>query len=294
MRMEWLRRALAVMGCCVMFAGVSACGGGGGGGGGGLPILPPTAGPAPQQPAPAPAPAPAATDRVVSESIQSGFTGAPYPLAIYLPAGYDQGTDAYPVIYALDGDAVNGLPQSRFENLKDILVKRGTKAILVGIGNAARRQEDYNFPGAFKYHDFLAKELIPFIDSKYRTNPKNRMLTGLSTSGNLAATALFLEAPDNLVFSSFVSIEGAFWQQEAQNNDLEQKMFDALAGRPLPVTLILASCADGCNQPYVKQLYQRMAARNYAGLLLLNPEFSTTHVGADVLAFEDAVVRIYK
>lgn len=292
MRMEWLRRALAVMGCCVMFAGVSACGGGGGGGGGGLPILPPTAGPAPQQPAPAPAPA--ATDRVVSESIQSGFTGAPYPLAIYLPAGYDQGTDAYPVIYALDGDAVNGLPQSRFENLKDILVKRGTKAILVGIGNAARRQEDYNFPGAFKYHDFLAKELIPFIDSKYRTNPKNRMLTGLSTSGNLAATALFLEAPDNLVFSSFVSIEGAFWQQEAQNNDLEQKMFDALAGRPLPVTLILASCADGCNQPYVKQLYQRMAARNYAGLLLLNPEFSTTHVGADVLAFEDAVVRIYE
>jgi hypothetical protein len=91
-----------------------------------------------------------------------------------------------------------------------------------------------------------------------------------------------------------VSIEGAFWQQEAQNNDLEQKMFDALAGRPLPVTLILSSCADGCNQPYVKQLYQRMAARNYAGLSLLNTEFSTTHVGADVLAFEDAVVRIYK
>src|SRR6218665_3526362 len=35
MKLEWLRRALAVMGCCVMFAAVSACGGGGAAGGGG-------------------------------------------------------------------------------------------------------------------------------------------------------------------------------------------------------------------------------------------------------------------
>src|SRR6218665_3546407 len=79
MRLEWLRRALAVMGCCVMFAAVSACGGAGGGGGGGRMggWLADTASD-PRACASA-AGTRADTDRMMSESIQSGFTGAPYP-----------------------------------------------------------------------------------------------------------------------------------------------------------------------------------------------------------------------
>ncbi|MGJ7536793.1 MULTISPECIES: alpha/beta hydrolase [unclassified Variovorax] len=290
MRLDWLRRALAALGVCVALAGVSACGGGGGGGGGGgLPIVAlPTTGGAPTQPVPS------ANGRVVSEVVTSSSNGVRYPVDVFIPASYDTGTDAFPSIYALDGDATNGLPDTRFTNLKNILLKRGTKSLLIGIGNTARRQEDYNFPGANAYHAFLTKDLIPFIESKYRTDPKKRMLTGLSTSGNLAATALFLEAPDSLAFSYFISIEAAFWQQKDQNFELEQKMFDALAGRPLPVTLILAHCDSGCNQDSVREMYQRMAARNYAGLQLLETSFASTHVGTDVLAFEDAIVRIFK
>jgi hypothetical protein len=288
---EKLRRVLMVLGSCVVLAGVSACGGGGGGGGGGgVPMLPPTSG-APVQP---PAPAPSGDGRVVNESIRSSANGVTYPITIFLPAAYEAGSDAFPTIYALDGDATNGQPETRFMNLRNILLKRGTKALLIGIGNTARRQEDYNFPGADAYHAFLAKELIPFIESKYRADPKMRMLTGLSTSGNLAASALFLEAPDNLVFSHFISIEGAFWQQQSHLYQLEQKMFDALAGRPLPVTLILAHCGSNCNGPQVKAMYQRMADRRYPGLQLIETEFVASHVGADVLAFEDAMVRIFK
>jgi predicted alpha/beta superfamily hydrolase len=292
MRLDWLRRALAAWSVCVVIAGVSACGGGGGGGGGGasLPIvaLPPAGSSTPTQPA-------ASTNgRVVSDFVTSSSNGVRYPVDVFIPASYDAGTDAFPVIYALDGDATNGLPDTRFTNLKNVLIKRGTKSLLVGIGNTARRQEDYNFPGANKYHAFLAQDLVPFIEAKYRSDPKKRMLTGLSTSGNLAATALFLEAPDNLVFSYFVSIEAAFWQQRDDNFALEKKMFDALAGRPLPVTLILAHCESGCNQDEVRAMYQRMAARNYAGLTLLDTSFPSTHVGTDVLAFDDAISRIFK
>ena len=288
MGFERLRRALAVIGSCVIVAAMSACGGGGdgGGGGGGLPILPPATGGAPAQPAPS------TTGRVVLESIRSSSTGATYAISIFIPDAYDTGAEALPSIYALDGDATNGLPDTRFTNLKNILLRRGTKAMLIGIGGTSRRQEDYNFPGANAYHDFLTKELIPFVESKYRMDPKKRMLTGLSTSGNLAATALFLEAPDKLVFSYFISIEAAFWQQQAQNYELEQKMFDALAGRPLPVTLILAHCASNCNQVDVKAMYQRMAGRGYVGLQLIETQFSASHVGTDVLAFEDAIARI--
>lgn len=230
----------------------------------------------------------------MSETVKSSINGVSYPITIFIPAAYETGADAFPTIYALDGDATNGQPDTRFMNLRSILLKRGTKALLIGIGNTARRQEDYNFPGADAYHAFLAKDLIPFVESRYRTDPKMRMLTGLSTSGNLAATALFLEAPDNLIFSHFISIEAAFWQQEAQNYQLEQKMFDALAGRPLPVTLILAHCGSNCNGPYVKEMYQRLADRHYVGLQLIETEFAASHVGTDMPAFEDAIARIFK
>jgi predicted alpha/beta superfamily hydrolase len=292
MRVDRLRRVLAALGVCVVLAGVSACGGGGGGGGGGGAVLPivalPPAAVAPTQPAPS------ANGRMVSEVVTSSSTGVAYPINIFIPASYDAGSDAFPTIYALDGDATNGLTDTRFTNLSKVLLKQNTKALLIGIGNTARRQEDYNFPGATAYHNFLVKDLVPFIESKYRADPKKRMLTGLSTSGNLAATALFLEAPDNLVFTYFVSIEAAFWQQSAQNYTLEQQMFDSLAGRPLPVTLILAHCENSCNKDYVQAMYQRMAARGYTGLQLLETSFNSTHVGTDVLAFEDAIVRIFK
>ena len=146
---------------------------------------------------------------MVSETVSAKAYGVDYRIDIYIPASYDAGTDSFATIYALDGDATNGLPDTRFVNLKNILQRRGTKAILVGIGGSARRQEDYNFPGANGYHAFLAKELVPYLESKYRMDPKRRMLSGLSTSGNLAATAMFLEAPDQLVFSYFLSTEAA-------------------------------------------------------------------------------------
>jgi hypothetical protein len=232
-----------------------------------------------------------ANDRVVNETVRSSTNGRFYPIEIFIPAAYDAGREAFASIYALDGDANFG-PQRRFENLKNVLVRRGAKAILIGIGNTVHRQEDYNFPGAEAYHAFLEKDLIPFIESKYRMDPRKRMITGLSTSGNLAMTALFLEQPDKPLFSYFISIEAAFWQQSGQNFNLEQKMFDALAGRPLPVTVILAYCVGACNMTYVQTMYQRMQGRHYPGLQLIETSFSTSHSGTDVPAFDDAMARI--
>ena len=41
-------------------------------------------------------------------------------------------------------------------------------------------------------------------------------------------------------------------------------------------------------------MYQRMAARGYVGLQLIETSFNSTHVGSDVLAFDDAMARILK
>lgn len=280
---------VAAGGALLLLLLVAGCGGGGGGAGAAFPLsgtgAAGTTTPV-QQPL---------SSRVVSQSIKSGKTGATYNVEVFVPASYEANSDQYPTIYALDGDATFNLSQTRFSNFRSILEKSGTKAILVGIGGTARRQEDYNLPGAIAYHEFLTSELIPFIEARYRADPKKRMLSGLSTSGNLAATALFLEGAKELVFSYFLSSEAAFWQQLQDVEALEQKMFDSLAGRPLPATLILAQCSDerSCNTKYVHAMYTRMAARNYAGLNLIETYFPANgHADMDLPAFEDAISRI--
>jgi predicted alpha/beta superfamily hydrolase len=237
-----------------------------------------------------------ASGRVESLVVASQKVGFTYNIDVYLPAGYDTGSTPYPVIYALDGDSRFDGTNTRFDNFREIMRSKGTNAILVGIGGTARRQTDYNFPGATAFHDFLTLELVPLIDARFRTNPGKRILSGISTSGNLAATALFLEAPTQLVFSHFISAEGAFWQQTDTVYTLEEQMFNATKGKNIGATLILALAngAPATNATYVHDLFVRVDARHYAGLKLLETSFPTGHVAADNPSFDDALNKIFQ
>ena len=270
MRTRWCRALFVAAAAALVLCG---CGGGGGSGAALTTI---------QQP----------SGRIISASIDSQRTGYTYPIMIYVPASYDTGNDSYATIYALDGDANFTATGTRFDNLRNILMARGSKAILIGIGGTVRRQTDFNFPGAYPYHDFITVELMPFVEARFRSDASKRILSGLSTGGSFAATALFIEAPKQLFFSHFISDEGAFWQQPDVVAALEQQMFDATMGA-VPATLILAhSSLTGTNYQVVNNLYRTMAARPYRGLQLLETSFPLDHVGTDNPSFEDAIARI--
>jgi hypothetical protein len=88
---------------------------------------------------------------------------------------YHRGTARYPVIYATEGDAPYGTASggagspvtavSRFDVFRQIMQRRGTQAILVGIGGTDRRNTDFLLPTALAYRDFIEKELVPRIES---------------------------------------------------------------------------------------------------------------------------------
>ena len=257
---------------------------------------------------------------VAVATVDSAQTGAVYKLSIYLPASYATGTATYPVIYATDGDAAFP-PEGRFVNLAKILQRRHIESILVGIGGTERRKKDFLLPGAKAYHAFLTQELIPFIESHFRADPKRRILSGLSLGGVFVVTALFLEAPDTLIFSDYISAEGSFFLPSFVT--LERTVSSTIGTKSLPATLILArgsasnkgspqqfSAAGGkgnfaiaglandlgefSNSDVVNSLYRRMVSRHYVDLTLIETNFATDHVGTDNPSFEDAVARIFK
>jgi predicted alpha/beta superfamily hydrolase len=257
---------------------------------------------------------------VFSTTIDSARTGAAYPLYIYVPASYASGTATYPVIYATDGDA-GFPPDGRFANFRKILQRRGIDAILVGIGGTARRNKDFLLPGARAYHEFLTQELIPFVESRVRADPNRRVLSGISFGGVFVVTSLFLEAPDTLYFSHYISAEGSFFVPSFVEQ--ERNFTSTIGTRNIPATLILARAREGnkvqsqqfsmggargspalsnlslvpnefTNHSEVDSFYRRMTARHYPGLVLIETSFSTDHIGTDNPSFEDAMVRIFK
>jgi enterochelin esterase-like enzyme len=133
-------------------------------------------------------------EKILATSLKEN-KGGENPLrsvAVYLPPGYDTGTRHYPVIYYLHGFQMNDtmfIKGAQFNKLMDEAILSGKirPAILV-IPN-----EYTIFQGSFytnssltgNWEDFTAKELVGFIDKKYRTisDRNSRGLAGISMGG---------------------------------------------------------------------------------------------------------------
>lgn len=120
-----------------------------------------------------------------------------YHILVGLPDGYDaSGDTSYPTIYVLDGGTLYPL----FATYTRLLRFAGDVPdyILVGIsygtddwqqGNA--RSHDYTAPtderefwgGADDFQKFLAGELLPLIESRYRSDRNRRVIFGRSLGG---------------------------------------------------------------------------------------------------------------
>jgi Putative esterase len=257
---------------------LAACGGGGGGDGGS---------------GSGPPPDPAALGTTTMSSINSAQTGLSYDLDIWLPPGYSQSTATYPVIYAMDCEY-------RFATLTQVLQQSATKLILVNVCamGSDRRWIDFTMPGAAPYYRFITRELIPFIDTNYRTIPTNRTLSGHSLSGEFAMYALYMENPANRYFTSIISEECSCWydasmffsQQLQEPIAMEQAMFDA--DHRLPVSLVMAGDSLG-NEPEVAAVFATLSRRNYIDLRSIQPTYNLGHVPMDGPAFSDALNFIF-
>lgn len=237
---------------------------------------------------------PPAVGQVINSTIPSVSNGNTYAIQVFLPESYATSTTVLPVIYATEGDAPYGGPhRSRFDTFKEAMQRRGTQAVLVGIGGTASRGTDFLMPGATKYLDFLVKELVPRIESQYRIDRKRRALSGLSHGGYFVLAALVLEARADVPpsFSHYLSTECSVGELSSPAAVLAfERQID---GKTVPATLFLAGASNG-NHPLIGiPLFNQIATQNLPGQVTIKAEYNTSHVGADVPAFEDALERFF-
>ncbi|MCK5457814.1 MAG: alpha/beta hydrolase, partial [Melioribacteraceae bacterium] len=130
--------------------------------------------------------------------IHSNIVDDDYYLYVKLPKNYDETDKIYPVIYLLDGDIAFTMAWSTVRYLQ--FGKHLPDVIIVGLGYGSllsskketMRERDYTISkltdremsgGGENFLKFIKSELIPFVDSEYRTNPEERILNGYSFGG---------------------------------------------------------------------------------------------------------------
>ena len=140
--------------------------------------------------------------------IASGVLGEERTILVRVPATYRQGDTRFPVIYMLDAHP----PQNAM--MAGIVEQQAwggqlPEMIIVGIQNIDRTRDmtptkserSANSGGADKFLDFIQKEVIPFVEKNYRTEPF-RVFAGHSLGGLLAVYTA-VSRPD--MFNAYIA-----------------------------------------------------------------------------------------
>ena len=167
--------------------------------------------------------------------IESKATGRPYHIYVKMPDGYkDSPEQSYPTIYLLDGGALFPLmaAYSRYltfaEEMPDsIIVGISYGGVTVSEGNY--RSTDYTAPasereywgGASEFQEFLDEELLPMIESKYRSRADRRVVFGQSLGGQF-------------VLYTALTRPGLFWGHIASNPALHRNLPFFLEAKATP------------------------------------------------------------
>jgi predicted alpha/beta superfamily hydrolase len=144
-------------------------------------------------------------DVPVAVPLESKALAETRTILVRTPASYAGSTRAYPVLYLTDGDRQIGHTAA----VADFLAREGRmpEVIIVGISNTDRTRDltptrveamgaaGQRFPtptsgGGDRFLDFIATEVIPYVEKSYRTQPY-RVLAGHSFGGLLALHAFF-------------------------------------------------------------------------------------------------------
>lgn len=129
-------------------------------------------------------------------AMSSDVLGVNKDFSVYLPAGYDNSDTRYPVLYLFHpagGTHETWISMGQLPQIADDAIRSGVTLPMIIVMPDASGEGDFHLgkhlgffsvPG-WDYESYITSELIPLIDSSYRTIPdkKHRAITGVSMGG---------------------------------------------------------------------------------------------------------------
>ena len=139
---------------------------------------------------------PAANNKGKMENLEIAGTifTDPRKVDVYLPAGYETSSEKYPVVYVNYG--INAILMGKMVNTLDNLIGKKISPMVVVFIQAPNSGREYARVDKDKHAEMIKEELIPYIDSHFRTqaNAAGRAYMG-GDEGGYAAFYAALKYP---------------------------------------------------------------------------------------------------
>jgi predicted alpha/beta superfamily hydrolase len=233
--------------------------------------------------------------------IHSNIVDEDYRLYVYLPWGYNETDQAYPVLYFTDANLVflRSLWSTPLPDVLLVGIGYDTDDYVAQIRLRARdflptrnERDEREFKemsgieiesgGGEAFLSFLHEELFPFVESQYRIIPGNRAYFGQSYGGTFGAYTLFTR-PDT--FSRYVLASPELTWDNERCFAYEREYAETHDDLPVKLYLAAGTFDESTQRPFVSnlvKLHQILKEREYPGLDLrydlLDREYHVTSV----------------
>jgi predicted alpha/beta superfamily hydrolase len=201
---------------------------------------------------------------------------------VYLPDGYSEGSQRYPVLYLIDGGLSQDFLHLAGTSALNAIWGRSLPVIVVGIESKDRRAELIGSPGNAAQHKqyptagqsaafraFLRDKVKPLVEANYRTNGEDGVI-GESLAGLFIAET-WLREPG--LFGRYAAIDASLWWDDGALSKAAAGLLAAKQPRP---PLYLTYSNEG---PETAEAAQRVAAAG-GPLVCLVPREDLTHATA--------------
>jgi predicted alpha/beta superfamily hydrolase len=236
------------------------------------------------------------TEFITTEIVADSFF-----ILVSVPDGYYSNEKRYPVLYVLDGDIAFGMAASIARYLQ--IGENVPELIVVGIGYgsitksaAKKRLRDYRpatTGGAENFLNFLNDQLIPYIDSKYRTIPDDRIVNGYSIGGLFALYTLFTK-PET--FNGYIiGSPNLSWDNYSIYN-FEENSAEKIGDKKIKIFISIGS--EESEERYfdpVDSLVTIIQQKNYPGLELESKVFDgSTHLMGPPESLTHGLISVFR
>jgi uncharacterized protein len=217
--------------------------------------------------------------KIEENTIDSQILGEGRELIVYLPAGYEDSKQKFPVLYVTDGD----IQGSHTAGTLDFLAKfdLAPSMIVIGIVNPRNKRNEEltltvkkeaqldRLAGADRFLAFIEEEVIPLVKSRYRTLDY-QALSGTSHGGQFAVNAL-IKRPN--LFNGVIAISPSLYWNNNQLLDLTE---EALKKGTLNGRLFISIANE---EPTMTEPFQK--------LVELTKKYPSTNLNISIKKFSD-------
>ena len=117
----------------------------------------------------------------------SVYLGNYRSIKIYTPPGYEASADSFPVAYFHDGLEYVSLASAN-NTIDYLIAEKLIEPVIAVFIPPVNRTNEYAGSQMTAFSQFMVSEIVPYVDSRYRTkrSPESRAVLGASNGGNIS------------------------------------------------------------------------------------------------------------